>query len=68
MSAALKYEAHDPHAEARAMYRAELAEIVDELAQELDYQPGGFARAARRGGVQETLETRDLLVTARLFL
>ena len=68
MSAALKYEAHDPHAEARARYRAELAEIVDELAQDLDFDPGRFAVAARAGFVEETRETRDLLVAAQLFL
>jgi hypothetical protein len=68
MSAALSLDAHDPIAEARAKYRGELAGIVDELAQELDYTPGMFAPAARAGFVEETPETRDLLVAARLFL
>jgi hypothetical protein len=67
MSAALHLEAHDPFAEARAKYRAELAGIVDELAQELEYQPGRFAAAARAGLVDETPETSELLVVARLF-
>jgi hypothetical protein len=67
MSAALKYEAPDPHEQARAKYRAELASIVDELAEDLDYRPGAFAAAARRGRIAETRETRDLLVAARLF-
>ena len=68
MSAALKYEAPDPHALARAKYRGELASIVDELAQELDYRPGAFAAGVRAGRVEETPETRDLLIAARLFV
>jgi len=67
MSAALHLETHDPHAKARAKYRGELSEIVDELARELNYHPGSFARAARAGRVPETPETRDLLVAARLL-
>ena len=68
MSAALKYEPPHPNAKARAKYRAELASIVDELAQELDYRPGAFAAGARAGRIEQTPETHDLLVAARLFL
>jgi hypothetical protein len=67
MSAPLPLEAYDPIAEARAKYRSELAGIVDELAQDLDYRPGAFAAAARAGVVEETPETRDLLIAARLL-
>jgi len=67
MSAALQLEAPDPYAKARQKYRAELSGILDELAQELDYDAGSFAAAARAGRVDETPETRDLLVAARLL-
>jgi hypothetical protein len=68
MSAALELEPRDPFAAARAKYRAELSGIVDELARDLGYEPGAFAAAARRGQVEETPETVELLVAAKLAL
>jgi hypothetical protein len=68
MSAAPHLEAHDPVAAARAKYRAELAEIVNELADELGYSNGTFVQAARKGAVAVTEETSELVVAARLAL
>ena len=68
MSAALEIEPHDPFAAARAKYRAEMSGVVDELARDLGYEPGAFAAAARRGAIEETPETVELLVAAKLVL
>jgi hypothetical protein len=68
MSAALRLEAHDPVAEARRKYRAELLEIVNELAGKLGYADGTFVQATRKGALSVTDETSELVIAARMAL
>jgi hypothetical protein len=68
MNAVVHLEARDPFAAARKRYRAELLEIVEELAAELGYETGEFVKATRKGAVAVTDKSNELVIAARIVL